>query len=84
MRTQQHNHVLAGHKEALGSAAAPLVINQDTITEHTTYKKSHVAQIGLHRSKHYAKDGEQAKVVTRLGVNKGWSKVKTWHKRNID
>ena len=57
MRTQQHNHVLAGHKEALGSAAAPLVINQDTITEHTTYKKSHGAQIRLHRSKHYAKEG---------------------------
>ena len=48
---------LASHKEALGSAVAPLVINQDTITEHTTYKKSHVAQIGLHRSKHYVKEG---------------------------
>ena len=57
MRTQQHNHVPASHKEALGFVVAPLVINQDTITEPTTYKKSHVAQIGLHRSKHYAKEG---------------------------
>ena len=57
MRTHQHNHVPAGHKEALCFVAAPLVINQDTITEHTTYKKSHVAQIELHRNKHYAKEG---------------------------
>ena len=56
-RTQQHNHVSANHKEALGPIAAPLVINQDTITEHTTYKKSHMAEIGLHRSKHYVKEG---------------------------
>ena len=45
------------HKDALGSITALLVINQDTITEHTSYKKSHVAQIGLHGSKHYAKEG---------------------------
>jgi len=47
VRTQQHNHVPAGHKEALGSIVAPLVMNQDTITEHTTKVKFHVAQIGL-------------------------------------
>ena len=47
MRTQQHNHVPAGHKEALGSIVAPLVINQDTITEHTTIVNFQVAQIGL-------------------------------------
>ena len=48
---------MAGHKEALGAPVTPLVINQDTITEHTTYKKSHMAEIGLHRSKHYVKEG---------------------------
>ena len=42
-RTQQHNHVPAGHKMALGSIAAPLVNNQDTITEHTTKVNFQVA-----------------------------------------
>jgi len=57
MRTQQHTHVSAGHNKALGSVASPLVINQDTITMHTTQKKSLMAKIELHSSKHHAKEG---------------------------
>ena len=57
-------------QEALSFVAAPQIANRGTITEHTTHKKSHVAQIGLHRSKHYAKEGQQATVVTRFRINK--------------
>ena len=83
MCVEQHSLICAPIG-ALSFIAAPYIANRGTITEHTTHKNSHVAQICLHRSKHHAKEGQHAKVVTRLGVNKGWSKVNTWHKRNID
>jgi len=69
-RTQQHTHVPAGCKKALGSVAAPLVINQDTITKHTTQKKYLMAKIELHSSEHFAKEGYQTEIVMRLEVHK--------------
>jgi len=41
----------------LGFITAPSIINQDTITEHTTQKKSLMAKFELHSSEHYVKEG---------------------------
>jgi hypothetical protein len=47
VRAQQHYHVPAGHKEALGFIVAPQNTNHNTITEHTPNEEFQMAQIGL-------------------------------------
>ena len=60
----------AGHKEALGYVVALLVINQDTITEHTTKVKFQVAQIGLYEQAQ-CKGGIASKDSHRVGSQQG-------------
>ena len=55
---------------ALGFVTAPSIINQDTITEHTTQRKSLMVKIELHSSEHFAKEGYQTEIVMRLEVHK--------------
>jgi hypothetical protein len=55
---------------ALGFVAAPSIVNQDTITEHTIQKKSPMAKVGLYSSEHFAKEGVSTEIVMRLEVHK--------------
>ena len=68
-------------QEALGFVAAPQIANRGTITEHTTHKKSHMAQIGLHRSKHYAKEGQQQRQLQGQESTSRGSEDQTQRKR---
>jgi len=67
--TEQHNNVSAATR-ALGFVMAPSIINQDTIPEYTTQRKSLMVKIELHSSEHLAKEGHQIEIVMRLEVHK--------------
>jgi len=48
-RAEQHNHVAT----ALSFIMVSSVVNHNTITEHTTNEKSHVARIGSYMDNEY-------------------------------
>jgi hypothetical protein len=59
VRAQQHYHVPAGHKEALGFVAAPQNTNRNTITEQTPDEKFQLTQIGGPNKHHTRRDSKQ-------------------------